>query len=111
LHREERDATTDARDENVMSSRDAGVHNRSPAYCARVSGDLATTLRAHGADDDAPPGCDTRNRPGGRTHVVEMGGRADDLLARDDDVCGECADGRVIPSSEEPKPSSVVRRS
>ena len=36
LHREERDATTDARDENVMSRRDAGVHNRSPAYCARV---------------------------------------------------------------------------
>ena len=36
LHREERDATTDTRDENVMSRRDAGVHNRSPAYCARV---------------------------------------------------------------------------
>ena len=55
-----------------------------------------------GADDDAPLGCDTRNWPGGRTHVVKMGGRADDLFARDDDVCGECADGWVIPSSKVP---------
>ena len=66
------------------------------------------TLRAHGGGDDAPPGCDARDRPGGRVHVVEMGGRADDLRAPDDDVCGECADGRVIPSSKEPEPSSVV---
>ena len=31
-----------------------------------------------------------------------MGGRADDLFARNDDVCGECADGQVIPSSKVP---------
>ena len=31
LHREERDAAADARDEDVMSPRDAGVHNRGPA--------------------------------------------------------------------------------
>jgi len=32
LHREERDATTDARDEDIMSPRDVGVHNRGPAW-------------------------------------------------------------------------------
>ena len=42
-------------------------------------------------------------------HVIEMGGRANDLLARDDDVCGEGADGWVIPTSQKTKPSTVVR--
>ena len=41
-------------------------------------------------------------------HVIEMGGRVNDLSARDDDVCGEGADGRVIPTSQKTKPSSVV---
>jgi hypothetical protein len=41
-------------------------------------------------------------------HVVEVRGRADDVLARDDDVCGEGADGWVGPASEDAEPSSCV---
>ncbi len=40
-------------------------------------------------------------------HVVEVRRRADDVLARDDDVCGEGADGWVGPASEDAEPSSV----
>lgn len=35
LHGEERDAAADARDEDVVSALDAGVHNRGPA-CVRA---------------------------------------------------------------------------
>lgn len=40
-------------------------------------------------------------------HVVEVRGRADDVLARDDDVCAEGADGWVGPASEDAEPGSV----
>ena len=41
-------------------------------------------------------------------HVVEMRGRAQNLIARDVDVCAEGADGRVIPASHDAEPSSSV---
>jgi len=36
-----------------------------------------------------------------------MRGRAQNLIARDVDVCAKGADGRVIPASQETKPGSV----
>jgi hypothetical protein len=41
-------------------------------------------------------------------HVIEVRGRADDLVSRDDDVRGEGPDGRVSPASEEAEPISSV---
>ena len=108
LHREERDATTDARDKDVMSPRDAGVHNRGPAQ-AYVSVGLSYVGILCARADGVPPSGDACDRPGGCMHVIEMCGRANDLFPRDGDVCGEGADGRVIPTSQETKPSSVVR--
>ena len=39
-------------------------------------------------------------------HVGEVRGRADDLVACDDDVRGEGPDGRVSSASEEAEPNS-----
>jgi hypothetical protein len=56
----------------------------------------------------APPCGDTRDGQGCRVNVVEVRGSADDLVARDDDVCGKGPDGRVCPTTEEAEPTDSV---
>jgi hypothetical protein len=57
-----------------------------------------TDLAIHSAH--APPYSDTCNMPGGRMHIIELHGRADNLTTCIDDVHGEGPDGWVSPAYE-----------
>ncbi len=90
-----------------MSARDTGVNDCGPILLSTHESAIRNA-QIYDERTHVPPGCDTRDGPGGRVYVVEVGRCWYDLLARYDTVGGEGANRWVVPATEKAEPMVEV---